>query len=90
MDSPFESKIAAALEELADPSKPSLRAVEKKYGVSRRTLQRRHNGGISKQEARCSQQLLSAEQEKLLVSWILMLETKGHAPTHNTVREMAT
>jgi hypothetical protein len=49
MDSPFETKIAEALEELNGPSKPSLRAVKKKYGVSRRTLQRRHSGGVSKQ-----------------------------------------
>jgi hypothetical protein len=42
MDSPFETKIAEALEELSSSSKPSLRAVEKKYGV---TLQRRLNSG---------------------------------------------
>jgi hypothetical protein len=77
MDSPFETKIAEALEELDSSSKPSLRAVEKKYGVSRRTLQRRLNGGVSKQIARCSQQLLSVEQEELLISWILILETEG-------------
>jgi hypothetical protein len=76
MDSPLETKIAEALEELYCLSKSFLRAVEKKYGVS-------------KQIARCSQQLLSSEHEKLLVSWILMLESEGHAPTHSTVREMA-
>jgi hypothetical protein len=67
MDSSFEMKIAEALEELNSSSKPSLRAVEKKYGVSRRTLQCRLNGGVLKQIARCLQQLLSSEQEKLLV-----------------------
>jgi DDE superfamily endonuclease/Tc5 transposase DNA-binding domain len=46
------------------------------------------NGGVSKQTARCSQQLLSIEQEELLISWISMLEIEGHAPTHDTVREM--
>ena len=89
MDSPFEQRIAEALNELQSSLNPSLRAVEKKYGVSRRTLQRCLNGGVSKQTARCSQQLLSAEQGELLVSWILMLETEGHAPTHATVQEMA-
>jgi DDE superfamily endonuclease/Tc5 transposase DNA-binding domain len=89
MESPFEVKIAEALEELAGPSKPSLRAIEKKYGVCRKTLKRRHEGHVSRRIARQQQQLLSAEQEQLLVSWILMLEAEGHAPTHNTVREMA-
>jgi hypothetical protein len=80
MDSPLEIRIAAALEELADSWKTSLRAVEKKYCVSRRTLQHRQTGGISKQEARCSQQLLSAAQEKLLVSWTLTFEAEGNPP----------
>jgi hypothetical protein len=48
MDSPFKMKIAEAVEELNSSLKPSLRAVEKKYGVSRRTLQRRLNGGVLK------------------------------------------
>ena len=89
MTSPFESRIAAALEDLAGPSKPSLRAVEKKHGVSRRTLKRCLNGGVSKQIARSAQQLLTIEQENSLVAWILALETEGHAPTHGTVRQMA-
>jgi phage FluMu gp28-like protein len=67
MDSSFKMKIAKALEELNSSLKPSLRAVEKKYGVSRRTLQCRLNDGVLKQITRCSQQLLSSEQEKLLV-----------------------
>jgi hypothetical protein len=48
MDSSFKMKIAEALEELNSSSKLSLRAVEKKYGVSCRTLQRGLNGGVLK------------------------------------------
>jgi helix-turn-helix, Psq domain len=48
MDSLFKTKIAEALEELNSSSKLSLRAVEKKYGVSYRTLQRRLNSGVLK------------------------------------------
>ena len=51
MDSQFETKIAEALKDLQGPSTPSLRAVEKKYGVSRRILQNRLNGNVSKQTA---------------------------------------
>jgi hypothetical protein len=38
MDSPFKIKIAKALEKLNSPLKLSLRVIEKKYGVSYRTL----------------------------------------------------
>ncbi|KAF7505003.1 hypothetical protein GJ744_001524 [Endocarpon pusillum] len=34
MDTPFEAKIAAAMEELIGPSNPSIRTVAKKYDVS--------------------------------------------------------
>jgi hypothetical protein len=61
MESPFEVKIAEALEELAGPSKPSLRAIKKKYGVCRKTLKRRLEGHVSRRIARQQQQLLSAE-----------------------------
>lgn len=88
MDTPFEVRIAAAMEELIGPEKPSFRAMEKKYDVSRRTLARRLEGGISTRIAHHSQQLLAIEQEKELVQWILTLEAEGHAPTHNTIREM--
>jgi hypothetical protein len=52
MESPFEVKIAEALKELNGPSKPSLRAIEAKHGVYRRTLKRRLKGGISRRIAR--------------------------------------
>jgi hypothetical protein len=68
MDSSFEVKIAEALKELHGPSKPSLRSVEKKHGVSRNTLKRRLKGGIPRKIAHTQQQLLSSEQEQLLIS----------------------
>jgi hypothetical protein len=52
MDSPFEVRIAEALEELNGPSKPSLRSIEKKHSISCNTLKRRLYGDISKRTAR--------------------------------------
>jgi hypothetical protein len=52
MESPFKVKITEALEELAGPSKPSLRAIKKKYGVYRKTLKRRLKGHVLKRIAR--------------------------------------
>jgi hypothetical protein len=61
MESLFKVKISEALEELAGPLKPSLRAIEKKYGVYCKTLKRRLKGHILRRIARQQQQLLSAE-----------------------------
>jgi hypothetical protein len=52
MESPFKVKIAEALEELAGPSKLSFRAIEKKYGVYRKTLKRRLKGHVLRRIAR--------------------------------------
>ena len=49
MNSPFEPKIAEALKELTDFSKPSLRALNKiKHGVPHNTLTRRLEDGALK------------------------------------------
>jgi transcriptional regulator with XRE-family HTH domain len=84
----MEIRIAEALRELAETHNLSLRAIQKKHGIPRSTLARRLGGGISKKTARQLQQLLTPEQEDLLVHWILTLEAEGQAPTHNSVREM--
>jgi Tc5 transposase DNA-binding domain len=89
MDSSFEDRVQQALDELSSASNVSLRAVEKKYGVSRRTLRRRQDGHHSKRTAHESQQLLTRNQEDDLVKWILYLEADGHAPKRKTVGAMA-
>jgi Tc5 transposase DNA-binding domain len=53
------------------------------------TLRRRRNYGLSKRDSHAHQQLLSPAQEEVFAHWIVTLEADGHAPTHNTLREMA-
>jgi Tc5 transposase DNA-binding domain len=65
--------------------KPTARA----FDVAPRTLSRRLNGGLTRQEGHSSQQILSASQEKMLVNWILEQERLGHASTHQRIREFA-
>jgi hypothetical protein len=84
-----EQKIQQALEDLRAQKFPSVRAAAKAHGINHVTLNRRSKGGISKQEARLAQQLLSQHQEGLLVQWILHSEAGGYAPSHAQVREMA-
>ena len=84
-----EQKIQQALEDLDAQRFPSVRAAAKAHNVPFATLNRRSKGGISRQEARSTQQLLSQHQEELLVKWILDLEAGGFAPSHAQLREMA-
>jgi Tc5 transposase DNA-binding domain len=63
--------------------KPTARA----FDVAPRTLSRRLNGGLTRQEGHSGQQILSSPQEKMLVSWILEQERLGHAPTYQRIRE---
>ena len=84
-----EGAVTQALQELNAETLDSFRAAERLYGVSRRTLARRAEGGLSKTFSHQSQQLLAPVQEKWLVEWILDLEQQGYAPSHTEAREMA-
>ena len=68
MDSQFEIRVNEALIELNGPSNPSIRTVEKKYDVSKSTLLRRLDGGVSRRIARSTQQLLTLEQEQSFIT----------------------
>ena len=67
MDTPFEHRLTCALDALStDPSLTLARAA-KHYGVSRRTLGRRRDDGLSRQQAHEGRQVLSNLQEEELV-----------------------
>jgi hypothetical protein len=84
-----ESVVREALSDLTASRITSLRAAEAAYGVSRRTLARRVDGGLSRSKSHAHQQALSPTQEDSLVQWILDLERQGCAPTYTETREMA-
>jgi hypothetical protein len=67
----------------------SLREAAKHYRVPHQRLSDRIGGKTTKQQARVSQQALSPAQERMLVQWVIDLETLGQAPTHASIREMA-
>ena len=67
----------------------SLRAAARAFGVPESTVRDRAYGSKTRAEARRSQQLLSAEQEEMLVRWILDLNMYGQALNFAQVRAMA-
>jgi Tc5 transposase DNA-binding domain/helix-turn-helix, Psq domain len=85
----IDEAVKAANKDLSEGTLPSIRAAAAVYSIPRTTLDRRLNDGLTRRESHSFQQLLSIEQEKRLVQWILDLEKQGHAPTHKQVREMA-
>lgn len=89
MASSFEQKIQQALGDLRAKKFASIRAAAKAHNIDPTTLNRRSKGGISKQDARAAQQLLSQTQEGLLVRWILDSEARGYVPSHAHIRAMA-
>jgi hypothetical protein len=89
MTTVLERRLQQALNDLHTQKFKSIRAAAKAYDVPRSTLGTRFNGTPTRRVARVSQQLLSTEQEELLVQWILDLEKQGHPVTHPQVREMA-
>lgn len=68
---------------------PSAAAAARAYNLCERLVRRRALRNVTRQEARVEQQLLSLEQERLLVQWILDEERRGFAPTHARIRDFA-
>ena len=89
MVSEKEQKIQEALDAFERGEFPSLRKVSTAYQIDRKTLTRRLRGGITRQEAREGQQLLSSTQENLLARWIIDLDLAGAPPSFAQVREFA-
>lgn len=56
--------------------------------VDRTTITRRLRGGLSHVEAAQPSLLLSTEQERLFVRWILDLERAENPPNHTQIREI--
>jgi DDE superfamily endonuclease/Tc5 transposase DNA-binding domain len=89
MEPSFEDRIDEALYSLHVQKYPSIRQAAAAYSLSHRTLARRWNGAVSREEARQNEQILSPIQEEKLADWIVQLERRGHAPSHPQVRQMA-
>jgi transposase len=61
----------------------------KQLRVSKDTVTRRVNGGLSRSQARQQQQKLSYEQENVLLKWIKQLTISGYSPGHQLLKEIA-
>ncbi|RYC54047.1 hypothetical protein CHU98_g12162 [Xylaria longipes] len=73
-----EQRIAAAIAAVRNGQLQKTAA--KTYGVSRATLSRRFQGGLSREQAHETDRLLSPEVEAQIVDWIHHSESAGRRP----------
>jgi hypothetical protein len=85
----LENKITEALAGIRSGRFKSAYAAGKALGIRPDTVNRRVQGGNSRQEARQKQQLLTTAQQRTLLKWIKQLTISGYAPTHQLLREIA-
>ena len=64
-------------------------AAAKAYNVDHKTLYRRINGGISREDYTPTNKKLSLIEEEVIVKNILKLDAQGLSPSISLVREMA-
>ena len=84
-----EQRTLMALASLANGEWATPYEAAKNTGSSARTVSQRWEGGMSRIEARESQQKLTGAEEKVLVDWINHLTATGHLATYNFIKEMA-
>ena len=85
----IESRVEKAIEALKSKKVKSSYAAAKLFGLDRKTLTRRLNGGLSYSQSRESAQLLSIAEEDALALWCRRLSAGGCPVRHQLVREMA-
>ena len=84
-----EKAIQKSIDGIKDRMYRSLNQAAQELGVSKGTLHRRLNGGMSRSEAQEKNQLLTAQEEKALATWISTSTAVGNPVQHKFVHEMA-
>lgn len=83
-----EQAMQTALARIQDGTYTTAHQAAKALGVSKSSLTRHLKGGLSRREAKETQQLLTKEEEAL-ASWISTSTTTGNPVQHSFIREMA-
>src|SRR5579859_4618512 len=84
-----EARIQEAIDAMKKDSKLSLRKAASNFNVPRSTLKDRVHGKKPRNKAHEGCMNLTQNEESELVHWITLLTTRGYAPRHRTIRELA-
>ena len=87
--SSIESRIILAIEALKNDPALTVLSAATTYNVPRTTLHRRHAGQDSRRDISANLRKLTDLEEKVLLDWILDLDSRGFQPRLEDIREMA-
>lgn len=84
-----EKKVQEALLGLKSGKYANPHAAAQALGISTSTMNRRANGGLSRQEANEPNQFLTAGEETALTQWITQTTASGYPVRHSLLRDIA-
>ena len=84
-----EGRALLAIEAIQNKQIPSIREAARQFNVPPTTLQRRLAGTTNRSDIRANSHKLSDLEEQSLLKWIISMDSRGAAPRHSHVREMA-
>ena len=84
-----EGRILLAIQAIKKQEIISIREAARHFTVPEATLRRRLRGVPSRSETRANGFKLDAIEEESLLKWIFSIDSRGLAPRHATVREIA-
>jgi hypothetical protein len=85
----FAPKILEAIVAYRNREYPSIRATARAFSLSDRTLRRYLNGGVSRATSHEFEQYLSPAEEKILIKYILRLDSLGNPISPAFTRKLA-
>ena len=84
-----EGRVLLASEAIQKKQIPSIREAARQFNIPQSTLATRLNGTTNRSDIRANNHKLSILEEQSLLKWVISMDSRGAAPRHSHVREMA-
>ena len=84
-----EGRLLLAIEAIQKKQIPSIREAARQFNVPHSTLASRLNGTANRSNIRANNHKLSILEEQSLLKWVISMDSRGAAPRHPQVRDMA-
>ena len=84
-----EGRVCLAIEAIQKKQIPSIREAARQFNVPHITLSMRIRGITNRSNTRANSHKLSELEEQSLLKWVISMDSRGAAPRHPQVRDMA-
>ena len=84
-----EGRALLAIEAIQKKQIPSIREAARQFNVPHTTLSMRLRGITNRSNTRANSHKLSELEEQSLLKWVISMDSRGAAPRHPQVRDMA-